>query len=244
VSHRNVHIYTKRRKAVVLLLLLCISLFSSFGLVGAQLGEPSAPAMYNLQFPSLNLYTPVEVVVDYTYTQSYSVKVTDFGQTLHQEISTPTSTTFNTTAVDIYNITFTVNYDVWVNQTVTISIFESRSGQASPSLFSLEEIGMDSKGFAINMIITTSTPPSFPSVTQFAEQVAGIFTNQVNMMQSSNNGLVNSIMTVVTFSAALSAISFGIAIAAMVLFLRSAAKKAKIDSLLHRNNKNNHPGGS
>ena len=225
-------------KAVALLFLICATLFCSVCLVNGLEVVPSAPALYVLQFPSLNLDTPVEVVVDYTYTQSYSVKATDFGQTLHEEVSTPTSMTFNTSAVDIYNITFTVNYAVWVNQTVTVSIFESQAGVAAPSLYALEEINMDSMGFVINMIITTTMAPSFPTTSDIVNGIKYYFANQINLMQSSNNGLVNSIMTIVTFSGALSAIAFGIAIAAMVLFIRSANKKAMIDSLLHRKDKN------
>lgn len=187
------------------------------------------------------MYAPASVVVTYTYTQSYSVHVTDLGQSLHQEISNPTSMEFETSADDIYNITFTVNYDVWVNQTVTISIFENQTGTAKTM-----ELDMDSKGFIINMMITTSTPPTYPSTDQIVNGIKDYFTNQINLMQSSNNGLVNNIMTAVVFSSALSAISFGIAMAALLLFMRSATKKARIDSLLHptKNNKNNeHPGG-
>jgi len=215
------------KKAAMLILLLCLSCFST-ALVNAQLLSPAAPSIYPVSFPNFDMYAPAEIVVTYTYTQSYQVTVSDFGQTLHQEISTPTSMTFNTTADDVYNITFTVNYDVYVNQTVTVSLFETGLGVAKTM-----ELGMDSKGFIINMIVSTSTPPTFPNANQIAEQISALFTNQVNVMQSSNNNVINSIMTAVVFACALSAIAIGVTVGALLLFMRGAVKKAKIDSLLH-----------
>jgi len=216
------------KKAATLILLLCLSCLST-ALVNAQLLSPSAPSIYPVSFPNFDMYAPTEIVVTYTYTQSYQVTVSDFGQTLHQELSSPTSMTFNTTADDVYNITFAVNYDVYVNQTVTVSLFETGLGVAKTL-----ELGMDSKGFIINMIVSTSTPPTFPNANQIAQQISALFTNQVNMLQSSNNNTINSVMTAVTFSCALSAIAIGVTVGVLLLFMRGAVKKAKIDSLLHK----------
>jgi hypothetical protein len=222
----------------MLLLLCCSILVSSVTFVSAQTVAPSAPDTYVIRFPTFDMYAPTRIVVTYTYTQSYSVNVTDFGQTLHQETQTPESMEFDTAAVDVYNITFAVSYDIYVNQTVTIELFENQTGIAKTM-----ELDMNSKGFLINMVISTSTPPTYPDTNQIVNGIKTYFANQILVLQATNNGLVNSVMDTVTVFAALTAVSFGVSIAALVFANRALVKKAKLAAFTNNKQKNSDNSG-
>src|SRR4030042_224583 len=77
-----------------------------------------------IRLPNYALGTPVQVSVTYTYTQDYAMNVSTFTQPQHQEISEPESMTFKTNDPSVYTLHVVVRYDVWVNQTITLTLFE------------------------------------------------------------------------------------------------------------------------
>ena len=183
--------------------------------------------------PNYDLYSPVRIVVTYTYTQSYSINVTSFGQTLHEEISSPTSIEFDTSADDVYQITISVSYAVWVNQTITIAVFQNETGTEGQTI----ELAMDSMGFKINMLVSTSTPPSYPTQQELVSGLLDGVRNELLGQEVNQQNFLNSVSAGTIFVGALAAISFGIVIAVLILYTHNARKLAKIEAFLNKNNR-------
>jgi hypothetical protein len=190
-------------------------------------------SVYSVDMPNYDLYSPVRIVVAYTYTQSYSINVTSFGQTLHEEISSPTSIEFDTSADDVYQITITVSYAVWVNQTITIAVFQNETGTEGQTI----ELAMDSMGFKINMLVSTSTPPSYPTQQELVSALLDGVRNELLGQEVNQQNFLNSVSAGTIFVGALAAISFGIVIAVLILYTHNARKLAKIEAFLNKNNR-------
>ncbi|MCL2360127.1 MAG: hypothetical protein FWC74_10335, partial [Candidatus Bathyarchaeota archaeon] len=159
---------------------------------------PVAEEIYVFRCPTFDMYTPTRVIITYQSSADYSLTVTNYAQTEHHEYRTSgvsgyDSISFNTSSTDVYNLTFTARYAVWVRQTVTIELIEENNGRTKTI-----SIDMNSQGFNLNMIINTITPPRYPSQEEIISGLlAGIntlFGNQFNQLQSGNRDLVSSIL--------------------------------------------------
>ncbi len=206
LSHRL--IFTRKRKhkgektamktkTVTLTLLTLIILALATESAAAQTYVPPAAEIYTVSYPTFIVYAPVSIVVTYVSSPTYSLpEVSSFGNTPHEEhhTSDPQRGTdtlqFNTTAIDTYNITFTVHYDVWVNQTVLVQITEQGEGGRTNIMC----LDMNTKGFTINMLISTQKAPSYPDPNEI---IAGInqgtqsyWNNQIAQLQSDNSDLL------------------------------------------------------
>jgi len=246
------------KKALVLLtLLLCSALAVTASCVKAQITQttpsptptaiptptavPTAPPvrdtgapstnMYSINMPNYALYSPVRIVVTYTYTQSYSINVTSFGQTLHEELSSPTSIEFDTSADDVYQIAIVVSYAVWVNQTVTISVYQNSTGAEGQTI----QLAMDSEGFTINMLVNTTPPPSYPTEQELVSGLLDGVKNELLGQEVNQQSFLNSVSAGTIFVGALAAIAFGVTIAILVLYAHNARKLAKIEAFLNKN---------
>ena len=246
------------KKALVLLtLLLCSALAVTASCVKAQITQttpsptptaiptptavPTAPPvrdtgapstnMYSINMPNYALYSPVRIVVTYTYTQSYSINVTSFGQTLHEELSSPTSIEFDTSADDVYQIAIVVSYAVWVNQTVTISVYQNSTGAEGQTI----QLAMDSEGFTINMLVSTTPPPSYPTEQDLVSGLLDGVKNELLGQEVNQQNFLNSVSAGTIFVGALAAIAFGVTIATLVLYAHNARKLAKIEAFLNKN---------
>jgi len=246
------------KKALVLLtLLLCSALAVTASCVKAQITQttpsptptatptptavPTAPPvrdtgapstnMYSINMPNYALYSPVRIVVTYTYTQSYSINVTSFGQTLHEELSSPTSIEFDTSADDVYQIAIVVSYAVWVNQTVTISVYQNSTGAEGQTI----QLAMDSEGFTINMLVSTTPPPSYPTEQDLVSGLLDGVKNELLGQEVNQQNFLNSVSAGTIFVGALAAIAFGVTIATLVLYTYNARKLAKIEAFLNKN---------
>ncbi len=243
------------RKALFLLtLLLCSALAVTASCVRAQTtpsptpiatptptAVPTAPPvrdtgapstnMYSINMPNYALYSPVRIVVTYTYTQSYSINVTSFGQTLHEELSSPTSIEFDTSADDVYQIAIVVSYAVWVNQTVTISVYQNSTGAEGQTI----QLAMDSEGFTINMLVSTTPPPSYPTEQDLVSGLLDGVKNELLGQEVNQQNFLNSVSAGTIFVGALAAIAFGVTIATLVLYTHNARKLAKIEAFLNKN---------
>ena len=246
------------KKALVLLtLLLCSALAVTASCVKAQITQttpsptptatstptavPTAPPvrdtgapstnMYSINMPNYALYSPVRIVVTYTYTQSYSINVTSFGQTLHEELSSPTSIEFDTSADDVYQIAIVVSYAVWVNQTVTISVYQNSTGAEGQTI----QLAMDSEGFTINMLVSTTPPPSYPTEQELVSGLLDGVKNELLGQEVNQQNFLNSVSAGTIFVGALAAIAFGVTIATLVLYAHNARKLAKIEAFLNKN---------
>jgi hypothetical protein len=246
------------RKALFLLtLLLCSALAVTASCVRAQITQttpsptpiatptptavPTAPPvtdsgapsmdMYSINMPNYALYSPVRIVVTYTYTQSYSINVTSFGQTLHEELSSPTSIEFDTSADDVYQIAIVVSYAVWVNQTVTISVYQNSTGAEGQTI----QLAMDSEGFTINMLVSTTPPPSYPTEQELVSGLLDGVKNELLGQEVNQQNFLNSVSAGTIFVGALAAIAFGVTIATLVLYAHNARKLAKIEAFLNKN---------
>ena len=246
------------KKALVLLtLLLCSALAVTASCVKAQITQttpsptptatptptavPTAPPvrdtgapstnMYSINMPNYALYSPVRIVVTYTYTQSYSINVTSFGQTLHEELSSPTSIEFDTSADDVYQIAIVVSYAVWVNQTVTISVYQNSTGAEGQTI----QLAMDSEGFTINMVVSTTPPPSYPTEQDLVSGLLDGVKNELLGQEVNQQNFLNSVSAGTIFVGALAAIAFGVTIATLVLYAHNARKLAKIEAFLNKN---------
>jgi hypothetical protein len=193
-------------------------------------GAPSTN-MYSINMPNYDLYSPVRIVVTYTYTQSYSINVTSFGQTLHEELSSPTSIEFDTSADDVYQIAIVVSYAVWVNQTVTISVYQNSTGAEGQTI----QLAMDSEGFTINMLVSTSPPPSYPTEQELVSGLLDGVKNELLGQEVNQQNFLNSVSAGTIFVGALAAIAFGVTIAVLVLYAHNARKLAKIEAFLNKN---------
>jgi hypothetical protein len=246
------------RKALFLLtLLLCSALAVTASCVKAQITQttpsptpiatptptavPTAPPvtdsgapsmdMYSINMPNYDLYSPVRIVVTYTYTQSYSINVTSFGQTLHEELSSPTSIEFDTSADDVYQIAIVVSYAVWVNQTVTISVYQNSTGAEGQTI----QLAMDSEGFTIKMLVSTTPPPSYPTQQNLVSGLLDGVKNELLGQEVNQQNFLNSVSAGTIFVGALAAIAFGVTIATLVLYAHNARKLAKIEAFLNKN---------
>jgi hypothetical protein len=193
-------------------------------------GAPSTN-MYSINMPNYALYSPVRIVVTYTYTQSYSINVTSFGQTLHEELSSPTSIEFDTSADDVYQIAIVVSYAVWVNQTVTISVYQNSTGAEGQTI----QLAMDSEGFTINMLVSTTPPPSYPTEQDLVSGLLDGVKNELLGQEVNQQNFLNSVSAGTIFVGALAAIAFGVTIATLVLYAHNARKLAKIEAFLNKN---------
>ena len=193
-------------------------------------GAPSTN-MYSINMPNYALYSPVRIVVTYTYTQSYSINVTSFGQTLHEELSSPTSIEFDTSADDVYQIAIVVSYAVWVNQTVTISVYQNSTGAEGQTI----QLAMDSEGFTINMVVSTTPPPSYPTEQDLVSGLLDGVKNELLGQEVNQQNFLNSVSAGTIFVGALAAIAFGVTIAILVLYAHNARKLAKIEAFLNKN---------
>jgi len=195
--------------------------------------DTSAPStnMYSINMPNYALYSPVRIVVTYTYTQSYSINVTSFGQTLHEELSSPTSIEFDTSADDVYQIAIVVSYAVWVNQTVTISVYQNSTGAEGQTI----QLAMDSEGFTINMLVNTTPPPSYPTEQELVSGLLDGVKNELLGQEVNQQSFLNSVSAGTIFVGALAAIAFGVTIAILVLYAHNARKLAKIEAFLNKN---------
>ena len=193
-------------------------------------GAPSTN-MYSINMPNYALYSPVRIVVTYTYTQSYSINVTSFGQTLHEELSSPTSIEFDTSADDVYQIAIVVSYAVWVNQTVTISVYQNSTGAEGQTI----QLAMDSEGFTINMLVSTTPPPSYPTEQELVSGLLDGVKNELLGQEVNQQNFLNSVSAGTIFVGALAAIAFGVTIATLVLYAHNARKLAKIEAFLNKN---------
>jgi len=121
----------------------------------------TAQEIFSMHIPNYALNTPVRLNILYFYTQNYSLNVHSLEQTSHEETHSENppqaSVTFSSDASDVYDLHLQVRYDVWVNQTVRITLYEkNETGK-------IIEFDIYSKGFNLDMSFTTSEPVTYPS---------------------------------------------------------------------------------
>jgi hypothetical protein len=185
-----------------------------------------AMPIWQISLPSYPLWTPVDVVVDYAYTQNYTISVNTYGQSLHQEISSPTSISFTTSAIDTYTIHISVRYMVWVNQTVSVSIEQNSTADQVIS------VNMNSMGFNIDMMIITSQAPSYPTADQIADATWSKWQSALTELKSSNQNLINSLLGSYAIDAGFSFFAFGVSIVLIITVIYLARKQAKTDNFV------------
>jgi len=219
------------RKALLLIVLLCCSLAAPLAAVSAQTDDTRAQTIHTIRLPNMALHTPVSVAISFTFTQSYVINVTSLMQSLHQEISSPTGITFQTNDVDVFNIHIQIRYDVWVNQTITISISEeSQPGE-------MIEFDMYSKGFNIDLTLSTSPAAHIPTVDEISNALWDRWQNEILQLEGHERTMVDTMSSTVVFAGALAAISFAVVIAALVIFIRQNKRVATLEALMKRGGK-------
>lgn len=214
-----------RRKFTPLMISLMLSLVLFTPLVQAQV-EPQEVVDINL--PNYALGTPVQVSVSYTYTQDYAINVSTFTQPHHQEISEPTGITFKTNEPDVYTIHIQVRYDVWVNQTITLTMFEAnQTGQ-------IIELSIFSKGFNLDMVISASVPPTIPTADENAEAFYRRFSGEMNELFQHEQRISGSLTDANLFIGGIAAVSFAFSLATIIALAYVMKRNAELAALVKK----------
>ena len=189
---------------------------------------PEASEIQEVSLPNYALENPTQISVTYIYTSNYSISVDTMTQIMHQELTGPTGITFTTDDSGVFNLHVKVRYDVWVNQTVLITLFEkNESGK-------MIQVSMTSKGFDINMQISTSPSVSYPTtediVNAWWQRGLGMFTDFGNQFAQDRQAIMSTILTI----AALAVIAFAVVFAMLVFVLRHERRIGKLEGAIRR----------
>ncbi len=185
----------KALSIVVLVIFLCSAL-TFIPLASAQ------GLTASIRIPSIELYAPCRVTVQFAYTKDVTVTTTTLGASLYRVVTEPIQATFSTEAFDVYTITIRIPYEGVVNQTITIGIFEG--GRAAKGL----EWDVNAKTVIIEMKLTVVEAPSFPTVDEFIEPLWTRWANELHSFQIQQNELFNKMTETVTIIGSLAAIAF------------------------------------
>jgi hypothetical protein len=181
-----------------------------------------------IKLPNYNLGTPVQISVTYTYTQSYNINVSTFTQPHHQAITEPTGITFKTNEPDVYNINIQVRYDVWVNQTITLTLFEAnQTGK-------MIEFSIFSKGFDINLVISAFPPQTYPTVDEISSNIWNRFRNEMQEFLIHEQRISGALTDANLFIGALAAVSFAGLMATIVGLAYLMRRTARTEALVRR----------
>jgi hypothetical protein len=182
------------------------------------------PDVMNISFPGYELTTPVRVVVGFTYTQNYSITVKTFGQSNHNEKTSPTSIEFRTDEVDIYKLAIDVHYDVTVNQTITIGLFE---GNKTLKPIELE---MNNNGFHIEMTVTAVPPLTFPSAEEISDIMWGRWQNDLSSFEVNLADAMSSMSGALAVTVGFGIIAFFVVLAIAFWLFRIHRRVAKLEA--------------
>lgn len=186
--------------------------------------QPAQLEIANINFPGYELTIPVRVVIGFTYTQNYSITVKTFGQSNHNERTSPTMIEFRTDEVDIYQLVIDVRYDVTVNQTVTIGMFEGNR-TLKPM-----EIDMVNNGFHIGMILTATRPATFPSAEEISDLMWTRWRNELSEFEANLDTNTGNMANALAVSVGFGIIAFFVTLAIAFWISRINARVAKLES--------------
>ncbi len=214
-----------KRKLTLLFTVLLLSFLVMLPAARAQLDD--LQEIVNIKLPNYALGTPVQVSVTYTYTQQYGFfkNITTLTQPLYEIMLAPTGMTFHTNEVDVYTIPLYVRYDAWVNQTITITLFEkNETGKVI-------EVGMFSKGFNLELTISAYEPPPIIDVDAVSENIWNRFKNEIQALMAHEQRMTGVMNDTQLFTIGLAAVSFGGFIAILLLLARVMKKQATLEAM-------------
>jgi hypothetical protein len=178
----------------------------------------------NIDFPGYELTLPVRVVIGFTYTQNYSITVKTFGQSMHSQRTSPTSIDFVTNEVDIYQIFIDVYYDVTVNQTITIGLFEGNK-TIKPM-----KIAMTNNGFHIEMTVTATQPATFPSAEEISDVMWSRWRNELEGLEFNLADAMGSMSGALAVTVGFGIIAFFVVLAIAFWLFRIHRRVAKLEA--------------
>jgi hypothetical protein len=173
---------------------------NSTSIVGVSGFQSINPNGTSILFP---LYAPASVTLSYATAVNYYVNVSSYDSQ-HNEEQSPNSMTVFLYGLSTYEFSFNVFYAEPVNQNITIVFSGNSSSPISIPLTILNS------GFSLNVIVTTSQAPSYPSAQSIWDYGNGqeqqMITNQTRSLQSQQawmqtemviGGVVVAVLTVV-----------------------------------------------
>lgn len=145
------------------------------------------PNGISMLFPTYNTTT---VTLTYATSINYSLSVSS-PSTEHYETSSPTGITFTAEGIDTYMLHFQVLYMTQINQSIALTV-QSGNGQ----IINIP-LNIANSGFTLDIIITTSNQPQFPSPAdlwnygnaQQAALITSMYTNFANLVRWSTTVL-------------------------------------------------------
>lgn len=188
------------KKTLFALTLISLTLFSVLQAT-ANAQTTSTTDQTRFTYELRQKYNPVKISVTYISSPSYAINVTDYQQTAHEERHSSSgqgldNLMFNTSAVDVYNITFSVHYEVPIQQTVILTITEQ--DETSSSRTDTHYLAMNSFGFEVNIILATQQAPQQPTKEEIINGIVSgvntLFANNFNELQSDQNNFAQSLL--------------------------------------------------
>jgi len=176
----------------------------------------------DINLPSYELYAPARVVVSFAYTKNVSIHVSTLGSSLYKAVTSPVQVEFSTEAFDVYTITIQVLYDITVDQTVTVGLFEG--GRAAKGL----EFNIASTGFTITMQLSVIEAPHYPTADEISDLMWQRWRNELDEFEAGQRDLVSKMADTVTVTGSLAVISFVVCIVLIVAVFYIHRKVAEL----------------
>lgn len=163
----------------------------------------------SLDWPCFN---PTKITFNFPYTNDHSITdIATIGSSVYKYTGGPTSLEFIASDVDIYSFTVTISYGNLTKVTIMAGLW---SGTLAMDGFSLTATCTT---FIIHVKLSTTTQPSYPSVSDVAQEVVHQLEQTVVQQQQENRALMADLERATTMNSIFATSATVIAIVSLLV---------------------------